>query len=151
MKESEYFPTFAQLSSLLRVTQETINSKRKIAISGELLKELIMCAIGHLEFDEKWYLSKYADLREAWEKGSIKDLREHFIVSGYFEGRLPRELSVDEKWYLDVYEDVRQAVAAGKVASAVQHYVKSGQFEYRSPSPSLDPLVRRWRRFGAEA
>ena len=74
MNDREYFPTFAQLSSLLRVTQESINSKRKIAISGDLLKELIMRAIAHLEFDEKWYLSKYPDVKEAWEKGSEESI-----------------------------------------------------------------------------
>jgi hypothetical protein len=144
MRDSKYFPNFAQLSSMLRIKPESLDSKRKIAISADLLKELIVRCLAHLEFDEHWYVSKYPDVKEAWEKGQIKDLREHFLTSGYFEGRFPNELAVDEKWYLDKYEDVRDAIASGKAASAAQHYFKNGQFEGRSPTAALESAVKSW-------
>ena len=151
MDDMKHFPTFAQMAAILRITPEGLDSKRKVAISADLLKELISRCVAHLDFDEKWYLSKYPDVKEAWEKGQIKNLREHFIVSGYFEGRMPCEFPVDEKWYLNKYEDVRSAVASGKVTSAVQHYFKNGQFEFRSPCASLDSSMKRWARLTSQS
>ena len=42
------------------------------------------------EFDERWYLMVYPDVREALERGAIPSAWEHFIRHGRSEGRIPR-------------------------------------------------------------
>ena len=147
--ESGFFPSFAQLSSLLKVKVETLDSKRKVAVAGDVLKELISRALLTVAFDEKWYLSNYPDLRQAWENGDIKDLREHFVTTGYFEGRSPNAPSFDEKWYLKAYPDIREAVAKGKIDSAEEHYRQNGQMEWRAPNADLEKEVLNWSRLAS--
>src|SRR3546814_15419655 len=58
-------------------------------VSTKVLRKLIEAALEGVEFDEKWYLKQYGDIADAHRKGQIVNLREHFITSGYFEGRRP--------------------------------------------------------------
>src|SRR5215470_5249256 len=118
MIDVKYFPSFVQLSSLLRIKAEAFDTKRKVAIGADVLKDLVTRALVNVDFDEEWYLESYPDVREAYEKGQIKDLKEHFVTSGYFEGRQPYAMKFDEKWYLRNYPDVREAIAAGRIGSA---------------------------------
>jgi len=147
--ESAFFPSFAQLSSLLKIKPEILDSKRKVAIAGDILKELISRALLTVPFDEKWYLSNYPDLRHAWENGQIKDLKEHFITRGYFEGRSPSAAEFDEKWYLKTYPDIREAVAKGKIESAETHYNLNGQMEWRAPNAGLEADVLIWSKLAS--
>lgn len=47
-----------------------------------------------LEFDEAWYLARYADVAEAVDSGIVGSGLEHYIRHGLREGRLPRPPSV---------------------------------------------------------
>jgi hypothetical protein len=146
----KYFPSFAQLSSMLRVRSEVFETKRKIAIGADVLKELITRALISVDFDPEWYLATYPDVKEAYEKGRIQDLKEHFISSGYFEGRQPQAVKLDEKWYLKNYPDIREAIGAGRVRSAEEHYTQNGQIEWRSPNPDIESSVVRWSRLASQ-
>ncbi|WP_128960656.1 hypothetical protein [Bradyrhizobium guangzhouense] len=149
MAVNRFFPSFAQLSSLLRVKADALDSKRKIAVSGDLLKHLITLALANVEFDDEWYKSKNPDLREALERGRISDLAEHFVTAGYFENRTPHEVEFDEQWYLQAYPDVRDAIAAGKTRSAKEHYIQSGQFEWRVPNAKVENDLIIWARLAS--
>lgn len=151
MIDLTFFPSFAQLSSILRVKAEVLGTKRKVAIGADVLKELISRSLANVEFDQQWYLRTYPDVRDAWEKGTIKDPRDHFITTGYFEGRLPHETEVDEKWYLNAYPDVRKAIDERRIGSATEHYLQNGQTEGRSPNSSLEITMVHWSRLFAQA
>jgi len=61
----------------------------------------------------------------------IKSARNHFIHSGYFEGRLPSAPEFDEAWYLAQYPDVAEGITKGEIASARQHFLEHGHEEGR--------------------
>lgn len=147
---SSFFPTFAQLSSILRIRSDILDTKRKVAISADMLKELITRALAGVDFDPDWYLETYPDIREAWEAGKIEDLKSHFINTGYFEGRLPNSRCFDENWYLNAYPDVREAITSGQVKTAFEHYCQNGQLEWRSPDRLSEPEVAKWRKMGSQ-
>ena len=57
----------------------------------------------------------HPDVAEAIADGEIKSPKEHFIDSGYFEGRLPCPLKVDEAWYLERYPDIAEGIERGEM------------------------------------
>jgi hypothetical protein len=71
------------------------------------------------------------DVRRAVRDGAVKDGREHFVTSGFYEHRLPYEICVDEAWYLECYENVRQAVLAAVFPSGQTHFEALGYREGR--------------------
>lgn len=96
-------------------------------------RELVRCALAHVEVDEVWYRDKYLDVHDAVETGKIKSARHHFIRDGYFEDRFPRPIKVDETWYLKQYPDVEKAVSQGAYKSGSQHFELDGYKEGRLP------------------
>jgi len=82
------------------------------ATKMSFLVELLRSRVAQIHVDESWYLNRNPDVRRAVRDGAVKDGREHFVTSGFYEHRLPYEICVDEAWYLECYEDVRQAVLA---------------------------------------
>jgi hypothetical protein len=86
-----------------------------------------------IKFDEAWYLSKYPDVKEAVRRGVVASGREHYVLSGYYEHRLPTAILVNEKWYLDAYPDVREAMRAGVYKSGQAHFDLAGFREGRLP------------------
>ena len=94
---------------------------------------LIRVLLEMVEVDEAWYLKINQDVAEAVESGALTSGRSHYIVSGYFENRLPRPVTVDEQWYLAEYPDVAEAIRTGSVSSASAHFEGSGFVEGRLP------------------
>ena len=74
--------------------------------------------------DETWYLQRYPDVKAALRAG--RSPMDHFIASGYSEGRQPMRPSVDAGWYLRTYASARRDVDAGKAESAADHYLRTG-------------------------
>jgi hypothetical protein len=121
------------------------NETDRISVSRGFLRHLVQAALSAVPFDESTYLQLNPDLREAWKGGKISDLRQHWILSGYFEGRKASNLTVDEEWYLTLYPDVRFAIDAGQVQDATEHFASAGETEWRIPNPALEHDVQRWR------
>src|SRR5687767_4530348 len=92
-----YFPSAALLLANLRVDKDRFGGPRKTLVSLALLRELVEVALAGLEFNQEWYLKQYPDVARAWRETKITDLHEHFVRSGYFEGRLPGPPAFDEK------------------------------------------------------
>jgi hypothetical protein len=117
---------------------EISTSKGKVTatVSYEDLLALIKRLLTVVDVDEDWYLVQYPDVAQAIARGQVASARQHFIDSGYFEGRLPFPISVDEKWYLANYPDVAASVRAGGEPSAQAHFVQGGYREGRLPYPT---------------
>jgi hypothetical protein len=90
-----------------------------------------------ISFDETWYLTKYRDIRDAIEKGSVVDARQHYVRFGYYEHRLPYKIDVDAVWYLETYPDVKVAVERRHYTSGQAHFETAGFREGRLPYPNF--------------
>lgn len=133
-------PTFASL-----LNQKTVilsNSSDYIAIDQYLFNECLRPLIDRIQLDEKWYLQKYPDVRQAISKKIVKDAREHFLRFGYFESRLPYHIEVREDWYLEQYPDIKKAIAQREFKSGQEHFEASGFREGRIPHPNFELASR---------
>ncbi len=109
------------------------HSGRYTEVVEERLRLLLKPVLNEIVMDEQWYLKVNEDVRRAVETGSFKSARDHYVIAGYFEDRLPRPTIVDEGWYLSLYTDVAEAIRAGKFLTAQEHFNKSGFKEGRLP------------------
>lgn len=118
-------PSLAALIPSLRIDGDDVACSK-----GDLMN-LIRLALGHMYFDEQWYLAAYEDVRRAVECGQLSSALEHYVTSGYTQGRFPFEPTVDEQFYLAANADVTEGTVSGAVTSAHQHFVDSGYNEGR--------------------
>ncbi len=84
-------------------------------------------------FDEQWYLKNNPDVAAAVRAKKISSGHDHYVTTGYFEGRLPYEIDVDEEYYFSKNDDVKKAARAKKVKSAKEHWYSNGMKEGRDP------------------
>jgi hypothetical protein len=91
--------------------------------------------VASVRFDPAFYTARYPDIQQALDAGTIASAHEHYLSRGYYENRLPYEISVDEPWYLEAYADVRQAVIEQKFTSGQDHFDTVGFREGRLPFP----------------
>ena len=83
-------------------------------------------------FDEEWYLEQYPDVARAVESGEISSAREHYILFGYFEGRLPGLNGFDAEAYCSIYPDLEYILLGPKPEVTAQtHFVEYGYHEGR--------------------
>ena len=97
-----------------------------------LLRELAR----HQPFDPEFYAESYPDIEEARMVGKIPDLHEHFIETGFIEGRLPAEPPFDPVWYAHYYPDIAKAIPANDVQALRNHFITAGLIEGRAGTPS---------------
>jgi hypothetical protein len=102
----------------------------------ENLLDMIRSLLSVVNVDEKWYLTQYPDVAEAIAQGIIPSAKDHFVVNGYFEGRLPALIAVDERFYLTKYPDVAESVRKGTEKSGQGHFLEGGYREGRMPRPA---------------
>jgi len=126
-----YLPPFDLIKQLLTIS--TVKGQMRVKVPYDDFLKLLRLLIAGTEVDEKWYLQKYEDIREAVEAGKIPSAKKHFVNDGYFEGRLPFPLDVDEEWYLSHYPDVAEGISSGAITSAKQHFTDNGYREGRLP------------------
>lgn len=108
-----------------------------VAVQRDHLVVFLSPHVAKIYFDEDWYISQYPDIADAVEEGIIPSAHDHYIKSGYYEGRMPYEIKVDEGWYLAQYADIRDAVADGKFTSGQDHFQQAGIREGRLPYPGF--------------
>ncbi len=106
---------------------------RFVEVLESRLKQLLAPFLYEVEMDEAWYLKVNDDVAREVQAGRLTSAREHYVLAGYFENRLPRPVSVDEDWYVRTYPDVADAIAAGKFYTAKQHFEVDGFKEGRLP------------------
>lgn len=139
-----YVPPIDTLEALLGVKLDR-EDDTQVRVQKNVLRALVMAALHAVDFDQETYLQNNPDLRGAWERGDIPDLRSHFIGSGYFERRKAAPPRVDETWYLEQNRDVGAAINEGRIESAQSHYDERGATEWRAPNPDLAHSFHIWR------
>jgi hypothetical protein len=140
----QYVPHIDLLLQTLRINRERLGSRSKIAIDTKLLRALLRALAARMPFSEEFYLATYPDLAEAHAVGKVPDLHEHFIESGFFEGRCGAPPEVDEAYYTGLYKDVGQAVLRGDIKSGADHYLRTGIAEGRVPNAVLRGAIDNW-------
>lgn len=108
-------------------------SETHFRVERHFLIDLMASRLAQIRFDETWYLNKYPDVRDAVRRGSVASGREHYLLHGYFEGRMPTAIAVTEKWYLSAYPDVAEAIRRGVYKTAQAHFDLAGYREGRLP------------------
>jgi len=126
-------PSFKLLQQRFSVVKA--KRRRKLNNSYDEILDIIRLLLRGVRVDETWYLNEYPDIADALAAGEVKSARQHFVNSGYFEGRLPCPLEIDEAWYLAEYPDVADGIARGDIQSARQHFLEYGYEEGRFCSP----------------
>ena len=144
MTPSQYVPHIDLLLQTLRINRERLNSRSKIAIDTKLLRGLLQALAASVPFSEEFYLEKYPDIAEAHSVGKVPNLHEHFVQSGFFEGRFGAPPEVDEGFYTNLYKDVGQAALRGDIRSGAEHYLRTGAAEGRVPNPALRSVIDNW-------
>ena len=127
-----YVPPFFSLNQNLVFGSD--DNKPFVKMSYEEFENLLRKLLHAVQIDEEWYRSTYPDVDQAIRDGIVQSARDHFVNSGYFEGRLPCEIEVDEDWYFITYPDIAAAVKSGQIASAKEHFMSFGYAEGRLPS-----------------
>jgi hypothetical protein len=118
-----------------RLSIVAVGGVLKVDNSYDELLEIFSLLLRGVAVDEEWYLAQYPHLAEAAKAGEVKSARNHFIHSGYFEGRLPCEPQIDEAWYLAEYPDVAEGLKRGEIESVRQHFLEHGYQEGRACAP----------------
>ena len=144
MPQPAYIPHIDLLLQALRINRDRLGSKSKIAIDAKLLKMLLQTMVANAPFSEAFYKQSYPDLANAQSSGQIPDLRQHFVETGFFEGRFGAPPPVDEAYYTSTYKDVGQAVLKGDVVSGTEHYLRSGAAEGRVPNEEIRTELEAW-------
>jgi hypothetical protein len=115
--------------------EDTKDNKNKyVSIPEDLFRHLLAAAIKQKGlFDEKFYLTTYPDVAKAIKTGDLASGLQHYIATGYFEGRSPKKLIVDERFYLQENPDVADAIRRGQLRNAQEHFEATGFREGRAP------------------
>jgi hypothetical protein len=132
MTDSYYITPF---DSLMRQLGFDEASKSDITMTREQFEELLRAMLRYVAVDEAWYRDAYPDVDEAIRNGTVPSAQDHFVSSGYFEGRKRGRVVVDEQWYLAEYPDVAEGIELGELLSAQQHFDSHGEKEGRLPHP----------------
>ena len=132
-----FLPHIELLLQSLRISRERLNSRSKVAIDTRILRTLLQCLARQLPFDPIFYIGNNPDIASAHAEGQITDLHQHFIESGFFEGRFGAQPPVDEPFYAASYKDIGAAIRRGDIVSGTEHYMRSGAAEGRIPSEAM--------------
>jgi hypothetical protein len=148
--KDEYFPDFKSLTEIC----PDLKTKREadtVQVKASFIKLLIEEVVSRIYFDDDYYYRNNPDVAEALRTGKVTSLQEHFIHTGYFEGRRPSPLYVDSAWYVSNYPDIAEALARGEVASATRHFEDRGLQEGRAGSSRQLEDMRRWSEIAGDA
>ena len=144
VSSTQYFPHIDLILQSLRINRERLSSKSKIAIDARLLRLMLQTVAATLPFSEEFYMENYPDIADAYAAGKIPNLHQHFLDSGYLEGRIGYTPEIDEGFYLATYKDVGKAVAAGDVENGAEHYMRAGAAEGRVPNAAVRQSIDNW-------
>ena len=139
----EYLPPFhlVQEAIIKRGEGATATATLPLGLFEKLLRAYaVICG-----FDSEFYLRSNPDVSRAIKEGVIADALDHFVRSGYFEGRLGVKFDVDSDWYLERYPDVAKGLGNGLVVSADRHFNQTGYQEGRVSSSEMAKAAESWR------
>jgi len=125
-----YFPPGKRILDMLGVTAASLGHG-KIEVDGPGLRHLISKYAETLRFDADWYAETNPDVESARLAGDVPSLHKHFIVTGYWEGRLPHKPPFDPNWYRRHYKDIGATFPETDVDGMREHFLSSGHSEGR--------------------
>lgn len=142
--EADFFmpdlETFLRASNLDRDAL----SGDEVKVSTKLLKLLLSIAVSRLHFDEEAYKKENPDVGLAHKQGKIPSLHEHFVHTGWFEGRSPGAYFVDTDYYVQQYPDIRRAMRNRQITDLTDHYTRTGRAEGRVGTKEQFAWKLRW-------
>ena len=133
MRGSHYIIPYQSLMEQVGFDDE--GAQTDLILTREQFEKLLCAIIRHVAVDEDWYRDAYPDVDDAIRNGRVSSAKDHFVASGYFEGRKCGRAVVDEQWYLIEYPDVAEGIELGEFISAQQHFDTHGEREGRLPHP----------------
>ena len=134
MNGSSYVVPYKVLSRQIDLPDSIDDDQdQTVEISLDQLQSLIRQFLKSIPVDETWYVATYQDVEQAIRSGIVNSAKEHFVLNGYFEGRLPGKVVVDEDFYLSQYPDVAEGIEDGEIQSAQEHFETHGMVEGRLP------------------
>jgi hypothetical protein len=142
--EMEFVPAYSFIMKHAGAAATGDDGSDEVTVSRRLLEFLLRCVLDHIDFDEQQYQQANLDVATAIKQKKIHSGREHFIRTGYFEGR-SGGVRVDEAWYLARNPDVAAAKKAGKIETAASQYRSGGAREWRVPNQQSEDAVRMWK------
>lgn len=111
-------PPFSSLNENLFFDHE--GDEPWVKMTVENYKGLVRKLLYSVEVDEGWYRDRYPDVDQAIRAGAVKSAQEHFVTSGYFEGRLPNETSPVSVTAQDKQTDITCGLAGAEALSGGQ-------------------------------
>jgi hypothetical protein len=142
--EMEFVPAYSFIMKHAGADPTGRNGTDEVTVSRQLLEFLLCCVLDHVDFDEQQYQQANPDVAAAIKQKKMHSGREHFIKTGYFEGR-SGGVRVDEAWYLARNPDVAAAKKTGKFVSGAAQYRLAGASEWRVPNPQSEDAIRMWK------
>lgn len=140
-----YIPEYETIRRALGLDSDALQ-KNEVAIPTAFLKFLFEVILRLGPFSESQYRAANADLADAERDKRIRSLHEHFLKSGWYEGRAPGEYRIDEAWYQNAYEDIALAVREQRLDGVSRHFNKTGRAEGRVGSPEQARWKDLWNR-----
>jgi hypothetical protein len=141
---THYFPPARQLLGKLDITATDLMADR-VTVDGAGLRRLIAEYARGFPFDAAWYGHANPDVEGARLAGDILSLHEHFVRSGYLEGRLPHRLPFDPVWYHGFYKDISVSFEIDNVAGMRRHFETGGFAEGRAGCEAMLADAESWR------
>jgi hypothetical protein len=138
-----YMPDFQKIRTLAGLPENVLDQDN-VTISTKLFKFLLIALVQGVRFEEAAYREAHADIAEAEQKGDIESLHQHYVGTGWFEGRSPGQYWIDDKWYLTNYRDLTIAFRRGWVEDLKKHFNEVGRAEGRAGSAEQAKWKSAW-------
>lgn len=148
-KATGYYPPPQIILDQLGVKLVDLIGGGNVTVSAKFLRILIAELLKTVEFDQDWYARTNPDVEGARLAGDIKSLHEHFLATGYFEGRLPHKLPFDPQFYRRHYRDIAETFPASDPEGMEDHFLSTGFFEGRAGTADMLAEAEYWRLLSA--
>ncbi|MCI0350838.1 MAG: hypothetical protein L0Z53_15540 [Acidobacteriales bacterium] len=138
-------PHYDAILHALGTSRKDIQNEMDIQIPVTFLKFLLKNVIKNEILNEAGYLAENPDVAAAVKAKRISSGREHYLTTGFFEGRRGALPDVDETWYQKANPDVALAIRKGELRSAKEHFNMIGAEEFRAPSQEYVSDCLTWK------
>lgn len=138
-------PHYDAILHALGTSRKAMGEGAQVKIPVSLLNFLLIQALEHAEFNESGYLAANPDVASAVKAKKIASAKQHYVSTGFLEGRRGAMPAVDEAWYAKTNSDVAAAIRSGKLRSAAQHFEMIGAEEFRAPSEEYLESSYQWK------
>jgi hypothetical protein len=142
-KAGNFIPPLDVVLAGLGITKEDLLAD-KVKVSSNFLQFLLSKLASLSDFDSTWYATTYPDVEGARLAGEVPSLLDHFVQTGYLEGRLPHEPAFDASWYYEHYRDIGGAFNPSDTQALKNHFISRGYYEGRVGTPELVNEINQW-------